>query len=318
MNKTIIPLIVCGGAGLRLWPASRENHPKQFLPLLGSSSTFQETLKRVSDPAFFARPIIVTNAEYRFLVAEQLAEISMEADILLEPARRKSGPAIALGTTFALHRDGEDAIIVAVAADHFISNPAAFVQDCANAAAVAEAGWIVTFGVPATRPATEYGYIRAGQSISAGSFAVKQFIEKPDVEAAKRYVADVICGIQAILLFRARLLLDEYQRFEPDTSAAIIDALNIATQDLDFIAVDVAAFMRASGKSIDQAVLERTERAAVMRIEYVWSDVGSWGSVWNLSRRDAAGNAAQGSAIFVDARNCYVTAEKAGRRTTRA
>src|SRR5271157_1774603 len=169
---------MCGGAGTRLWPASREGRPKQFLPLFGAHSTFQDTIHRVLDATLFARSVILTNTQYRFLVAEQLAEIGAEADILLEPVRRDSGPAIAAGAAFAAKR-ADDPIVVALAADHVISDPADFVKVC-RLAAESAAGRIVTFGVQPTRPATEYGYIRAGASIGPHVFAVEKFIEKPE------------------------------------------------------------------------------------------------------------------------------------------
>ncbi|HYP12248.1 MAG TPA: sugar phosphate nucleotidyltransferase, partial [Xanthobacteraceae bacterium] len=179
MAAKIIPLIMCGGAGTRLWPASREGRPKQFLPLFGAHSTFQDTIHRVLDPALFDRPIIITNTQYRFLVAEQLAEIGAEADILLEPLRRDSGPAIVAGVAYAGKRTNNP-IVIALAADHVISDPASFVKACGLAAAAAGADRIVTFGVQPTRPAIEYGYIRPGASIGADIFAVDKFVEKPD------------------------------------------------------------------------------------------------------------------------------------------
>src|SRR4051812_10091342 len=158
MNKRIIPLIMCGGAGTRLWPASREVRPKQFLPLFGPRSTFQQTLLRVSDPALFERPVVVTNATYRFMVLEQLTELGIEADILLEPMRRDSGPAIAAGAAFAQLRDG-DAVVLALAADHVVRDTAAFLAACRDGLAAADAGFVVTFGVRPERPAVEYGYV---------------------------------------------------------------------------------------------------------------------------------------------------------------
>src|SRR5258708_7951452 len=165
MSNRIIPLIMCGGAGTRLWPSSREGRPKQFLPLFGVRSTFQDTLLRVSDAALFERPIVITNTAYRFMVLEQLAEIGFEADILLEPARRDSGPAIAAGAAFAQTRDG-DAVVLALAADHVVQDNAAFVAACRQGLIAAEAGRIVTFGVRPERLATEYGYISPGEPVS--------------------------------------------------------------------------------------------------------------------------------------------------------
>jgi mannose-1-phosphate guanylyltransferase/mannose-6-phosphate isomerase len=305
----IVPLIMCGGAGTRLWPASRENRPKQFLPLFGAYSTFQETVRRVSDPALFGRPIIVTNKQYRFLVAEQLAALAVEADILLEPLRRDSGPAIVAGAVFACARDG-DAIVVALAADHVVTDPAAFARTCAAAREAAQDDRIVTFGVRPTRPATEYGYICAGAAIGSGIFAVEKFVEKPDASTAERYVADGYLWNSGNFMFRAGFLLEEYRRFEADSAEAVAAAVEHAGKDIGFVMLDAQSFARAAAKSIDYAVMERTTRAAVLPAAYGWSDVGSWQAVWELSPRDAAGNVAHGSAVFVDSRGSYAAAEK--------
>jgi mannose-1-phosphate guanylyltransferase / mannose-6-phosphate isomerase len=309
MASAIVPLIMCGGAGTRLWPASRANRPKQFLPLFGRSSTFQETVRRVGDPALFGRPIVVTNSQYRFLVAEQLADIGVEADILLEPVRRDSGPAIAAGAVFARRRDG-DVLVAALAADHVIDDAAAFAAACAAAAPAAAADRIVTFGVRPTRPATEYGYIRAGAALGAELFEVERFVEKPDAATAQNYLADGYFWNSGNFLFRAQKLLAEYRRFEPDSAAAIEQAVEAAGRDLGFVTLDLQAFGRAVAKSIDYAVMERTDRIAVMPVSYGWSDVGSWHAVWELSKRDAAKNAAQGPAFFLDASGCYAATEK--------
>ena len=300
---------MCGGAGTRLWPASREGRPKQFLPLFGPHSTFQDTVRRVSDPALFGRPIIVTNNQYRFLVAEELAAIGVEADILLEPMRRDSGPAIAAGAAFAVKRGG-DPVVVALAADHVVTDPAAFAKVCGLAAAAAAEDRIVTFGVRPGRPATEYGYIRAGAAIGPDVFAIEKFVEKPDTKTAERYVTEGYLWNAGNFMFRAGLLLDEYRSFEPDSVAAVVELVDKAGIDLGFVTLDAKAFARAKAKSIDYAVMERTKRAAVMPVSYGWSDVGSWQAVWELSERDALGNSAQGSVIFVDSRGSYVTSDK--------
>ena len=300
---------MCGGAGTRLWPASRENRPKQFLPLFGPLSTFQETVRRVSDPALFARPIVVTNGQYRFLVAEQLAAIGAEADILLEPVRRDSGPAIAAGAAYALRR-GDDPVVVALAADHVVSDPGAFAKICRLAGDAALEDQIVMFGVHPTRPATEYGYICPGRSVRPGLFAIERFVEKPDVETAARYVAEGYLWNSGNFVFRAGFLLEEYRRFEPDSSAAVAAAVEGCGADLGFVTLDAQAFTRATAKSIDYALMERTARAVVVPVSYGWSDVGSWQAVWELSERDANGNAAQGAAVFVDTHGSYVASEK--------
>jgi mannose-1-phosphate guanylyltransferase / mannose-6-phosphate isomerase len=300
---------MCGGTGTRLWPASRENRPKQFLPLFGPLSTFQETMRRVSDPARFGRPIVVTSGQYRFLVAEQLAAIGAEADILLEPMRRDSGPAIVAGATYALRRGG-DPVVVALAADHVVSDPLAFAKVCNAAGEAAEQDQIVMFGVQPTRPATEYGYIRTGPAIRPGLFGIERFVEKPDAETAARYVAEGYLWNSGNFVFRAAFLLEEYRRFEPDSAAAVAAAIETSGADLGFVTLDADAFGRATAKSIDYAVMERTDRAAVMPVSYGWSDVGSWQAVWELTERDAAGNAAQGAAVFVDTHGSYVASDK--------
>jgi mannose-1-phosphate guanylyltransferase / mannose-6-phosphate isomerase len=300
---------MCGGAGTRLWPASREGRPKQFLPLFGPNSTFQDTVRRVSDPALFGRPLIVTNGQYRFLVAEQLAAIGVEADIILEPMRRDSGPAIAAGAAFAAKCSG-DSLVVALAADHVITDPAAFAKTCRLAAAGAAADRIVTFGVRPTRPATEYGYIRAGASIGSDIFAIDKFVEKPDAKSAERYVSEGYLWNSGNFMFRARLLLNEYQKFEPDSLAAVVESVERAGSDLGFVVLESQSFARAAAKSIDYAVMERTKSAAVMPVSYGWSDVGSWQAVWELSGRDALDNFGQGSVVFVDSRGSYVTSDK--------
>jgi mannose-1-phosphate guanylyltransferase / mannose-6-phosphate isomerase len=309
MARPITPLIMCGGAGTRLWPASRENRPKQFLPLFGPFSTFQETIRRVSDPVLFARPIVVTNGQYRFLVAQQLAAIGAEADILLEPMRRDSGPAIAAGANYALRRSG-DPVVVALAADHVVSDPAGFAKVCSMAGAAALDDQIVMFGVQPTRPATEYGYIRPGPTIRPGLFGIERFVEKPDAETAARYVAEGYLWNSGNFVFPAAFLLEEYRRFEPDSAAAVAAAVEASGVDLGFVTLDTEAFGRATAKSIDYALMERTARAAVMPVSFGWSDVGSWQAVWELSERDAAGNAAQGAAVFVDTHGSFVSSEK--------
>ena len=196
MDRRIIPLIMCGGAGTRLWPASREVHPKQFLPLFGTRSTFQDTLMRVSDATLFERPIVITNNAYRFMVLEQLAEIGLEADVLLEPMRRDSGPAIAAGAAFAQVRD-QDAIVLALAADHVVRDTAAFVAACREGLTAAEAGHIVTFGVQPERPATEYGYISPGEIIAGKVRTVAKFVEKPDADTVRVTSSRAISGTAA-------------------------------------------------------------------------------------------------------------------------
>jgi len=310
MSDRVIPLIMCGGAGTRLWPASREVRPKQFLPLFGALSTFQTTLKRVSDSDLFQRPIVITNAAYRFMVLEQLAEIGMGADILLEPLRRDSAPAIAAGGVFAEMRE-RDAVVLALAADHVIRDTAAFIAACREGLIAAGEGRIVTFGIKPERPATEYGYISPGDIVAGEVRAVAKFVEKPDQPTADEYVKSGYFWNSGNFMFRASVLLDEYRRFDAASVEAIASAVNKAGRDLGFVTLDPEAFGSAKAISIDYAVMEKTSRAAVVPVSCGWSDVGSWHAVWELSDKDAQGNAAQGAAVFEDSRNCNVATDKA-------
>jgi mannose-1-phosphate guanylyltransferase/mannose-6-phosphate isomerase len=310
MDRRIIPLIMCGGAGTRLWPASREVRPKQFLPLFGARSTFQDTLKRVSDATLFERPIVITNASYRFMVLEQLAEIGIEADILLEPLRRDSGPAIAAGAVFAQMRDS-DAVVLALAADHVVQDNEAFLNACRRGLVAAEAGRIATFGVKPERAATEYGYISPGEVVSVDVRAVAKFVEKPDSATAAEYVKSGYLWNSGNFMFRASVLLDEYRSVDAKSVEAIGDAVTKAGRDLGFVTLEPDAFASAKAISIDYAVMEKTSRAAVVPVSCGWSDVGSWYAVWELSEKDADGNSAQGAAVFEDSRNCNVSTDKA-------
>jgi len=310
MDQRIIPLIMCGGAGTRLWPASREVRPKQFLPLFGERSTFQDTILRVSDPALFERPIVITNAAYRFMVIEQLAEIGREADILLEPIRRDSGPAIAAGAVFAESRDSE-AIVLALAADHVVADTKAFIAACRQGLAAAESGNIVTFGVQPERAATEYGYISPGKIISGEVRSVVKFVEKPDPTTAADYIKAGYLWNSGNFMFRASVLLDEYRNVDAESVQVVSDAVNKAGRDLGFVTLDPESFEKAKAISIDYAVMEKTARASVVPVACGWSDVGSWHAVWELSDKDSQGNAAQGAAVFEDSRNCNVSTDRA-------
>ena len=301
---------MCGGAGSRLWPASREVRPKQFLPLFGTRSTFQETLLRVSDGTLFGRPIIITSAAYRFMVLEQLAEIGIEADILLEPMRRDSGPAIAAGALFAQMRDRE-AVVLALAADHVVADPAAFVTACRQGLIAADGGHIVTFGIKPERAASEYGYIGPGVPISGNVSTVSVFAEKPDPDTAAGYVNAGFLWNSGNFMFRAAVLLDEYRSVDAPSVQAIVDAIIKAERDIGFVALESGAFAKVKAISIDYAVMEKTSHAAVVPVSCGWSDVGSWRAVWELSEKDDCGNAARGAAVFEDSRNCNVSSDKA-------
>jgi mannose-1-phosphate guanylyltransferase / mannose-6-phosphate isomerase len=310
MSRRIIPLIMCGGAGTRLWPASREGRPKQFLPLFGARSTFQDTLLRVSDPALFERPIVITNAAYRFMVVEQLAEIGIEADVLLEPARRDSGPAIAAGAAFAQSRDSE-AVVLALAADHVVRDTNAFLAACRQGLAAVAGGRITTFGVKPERAATEYGYINPGEAVAGEVRAVEKFVEKPDQATAEQYIKSGYLWNSGNFMFRAAMLLDEYRKVDAASVENVVNAVGKAGRDLSFVTLEADAFAAAKAISIDYAVMEKTAHAAVVPVDCGWSDVGSWHAVWELSDKDGEGNAAQGAAVFEDSRNCNVATDSA-------
>jgi mannose-1-phosphate guanylyltransferase / mannose-6-phosphate isomerase len=310
MAAQIIPVIMCGGAGTRLWPVSRESMPKQFVSLVGATSTFQQVLARISDPDLFARPIIITNGDFRFVVAEQLRERGIEADIVLEPSRRDSGPAVAVSAVLAVERD-RDALVLVLAADHVVRKPDEFREACRRAAAAAAEGRIVTFGIEPTHPATNYGYIRPGEKLNGTSVrAVQAFVEKPDAATAATYVADRYLWNSGNFLFPATTMLGEIERFEPAMAEAAKAAVNGLTRDLDFLRLAAEPFARAPKKSIDYAVMERTKLAAVVAADLGWSDVGSWSTVWDVLDHDQAGNATEGPVVILDSHNSLVRSEE--------
>ena len=306
----ITPLIICGGAGTRLWPASRQSRPKQFLTLFdGGLSTFQETARRVADPTLFTAPVIITHAAYRPLVAAQLSELGIRADILLEPEARGSGPAVLAGTLFIARSRGSEAAILALAADHVIRDAAGFRADCGTALSVAQAGHIVTFGIAPDRPATGYGYIEAGNPVAPHIRAVRRFVEKPDEATAALYIRQGYLWNSGNFLFGAAAVIDAYGEADPATLAALHEAVrHVRTAGWEHH-LDAAAFARAVSLSFDYAVMEKTSRAAVVEASFDWSDVGSWATVHELSRRDAAGNTVKGDAAFVAATDNLVLSD---------
>lgn len=307
MTDRIRPAILSGGAGTRLWPASRDSLPKQFLKLFGPHSTLQETVRRVADPALFERPIIITQRDYRFLVREQLEEIGAEAEIVLEPARRDSGPAVAAAAEIARAAD-PDALLLVLAADHVVTEADRFVETVRAARAAAQAGRIVTFGIKPSHAATAYGYIRPGAMLAdaAPAHAIEAFVEKPDAPTARRYVAENYLWNSGNFLFRADVFLAEYAAFEPQSAQAVARAVQSAAKDLGFLVLDAGAFAAAVQKSVDYAVMEKTRRGAVVPADYGWSDVGGWNAVWALSPHDAQGNATKGEAVLLDVENSFI------------
>ena len=306
----ILPIIMCGGSGTRMWPESRETLPKQFIPLFGEHSTFQTTLKQLADRDVFERPIILTNAEYRFLVAEQLAQIEMDAEIVLEPVRRDSAAAVAVAAELAAQRAPE-AVVAVFAADHAVKNPARFVERCIVAAKAAASGKIVTLGVKPTHAATGYGYIRVGAALPGFDdvWQVGAFVEKPDEATARVYVEEGYLWNSGNFIFRADVMRSEIAHFEPAIAAAAAKAVAASKVDLQFRVLDKEALASAPRKSIDYAVMEHTRAAAVTPADIGWSDVGAWSSVLELSERDANGNSVRGKGVVLDAGNVLVRSD---------
>jgi len=309
MAGLIIPVIMCGGAGTRLWPLSRESMPKQFAPLLGSASTLQEAIKRVIDPDLFAPPLVITHSDFRFIAAEQVRECGAKAEILLEPARRDSATAIAVATEFLSERTPTSTVLV-LAADHMIADSASFRAACRAAMPIAMSGRIVTFGVQPTYPSTSYGYIRPGSMLDADTtFAVAAFVEKPDVATASRYMAEGYLWNSGNFVFRTDTMRDEIARFEPAIARAAKSAVLGATNDLDFIRLAAEPYRNAPKKSIDYAVMEHTGLAAVLPVDFEWSDIGTWDAVWALAARDPNGNAIDGPVEALDTRDSLIRSD---------
>ena len=301
----IIPVIMCGGSGTRLWPASRESMPKQFIPFLEDLSNFQTTAQRFADPVF-AKPLILASSDVRFIAAEQLHEIGIAAEIVLEPMRRDSAAAVAVATCLGQRQD-PNAIVLIVAADHLISDTEAFVMACRDAADGARAGYIMTLGVTPTTPATGYGYIHPGMPISGTKASrVERFVEKPNVETATRYIDQGYLWNSGNFLFRADVMAKELEEHAPEVLAAARAAVDKAQSDLDFLRLDAEAFAKAPKISIDYAVMERTRMAGVLPVAFPWSDIGTWGALWDASPQDGRGNALRGNVEVVETRNSLV------------
>jgi mannose-1-phosphate guanylyltransferase/mannose-6-phosphate isomerase len=293
-----------------LWPVSREKMPKHFVPLIGSLTTFQQVLERVTRDPLFATPIIVTNADFRFVVAEQTRARGVAATIILEPQRRDSAAAIAAVSEFAIKSDA-NAILLVVAADHLIPDVEAFAAACRAALPAAAAGSIVTFGVEPAYPATSYGYINAKPSTNGSAVRdVAAFVEKPDEATATGYVERGYLWNSGNFMFRADVMLRELTRFEPDIVTAVKGAVENLVSDLDFYRLAEGPFGRAPRKSIDYAVMERTSHAAVLPVNFRWSDIGNWKSVWDVQERDAAGNVIEGPVEVLNTKNSLIRSDE--------
>ncbi|MBI1779543.1 MAG: mannose-1-phosphate guanylyltransferase/mannose-6-phosphate isomerase [Proteobacteria bacterium] len=305
----IDPVILSGGSGTRLWPMSRAQYPKQMLPLVGELSLLQQTAARFADAKRFGPPLIVCNAEHRFVVAEQLRQIGQPPTAtLLEPEGRNSAPAVAVAA-LALQQRNPEAVMLVLPSDHLIRAPEALLAAIETALPAAVEGRIVTFGIRPARPDTGYGYVREGSAIAglAECRSVESFVEKPDRKTAEKFLAaGGYYWNSGMFLMSARSYLDELARLEPAMLAACREALAHAKRDLDFVRLDAAAFAEAPAKSIDYAVMEHTTLAAVVPVDPGWSDIGSWSALDEVSPKDASGNAVIGDVQVIEARNSYL------------
>lgn len=307
-HNVIVPVILCGGAGTRLWPASREDLPKPFLPLVGGRSTFAMTLERVADRRLFAEPVIMAATGHRRLIEAALAEAGVSASILLEPIGRDTAAAIAAAVVFVSARDPAATILV-LAADHVIRDVAGFTATVAAAASAAEAGSIVVFGIAPDHPATGYGYINPGARLSDAARTVAAFVEKPDAERAGRFISDGYLWNSGMFMMSAATALAEFRAHAPEILAAAEAAVARATVAGNTTTLDAEAFAAAPKMSVDYAVMEKTERAAVAEAGFDWTDLGNWSAVWDAAARDVAGNVVSGDAVLVDTRNTYVATD---------
>lgn len=322
----ILPVILSGGAGTRLWPLSRELYPKQLLPLASELTMLQETSSRLTGLADVCAPVIVCNDAHRFMVAEQMRQLKTPAAIILEPCGRNTAPAVAMAALHA-RRDNDDPLLLVLPADHLIADVEKFQKVVTQAAVAAQDGALVTFGIVPTAPETGYGYIRAGhaweQSKIANSndkgpltngltaYAVAEFVEKPNLATAENYLAsgDYYWN-SGMFLFRASRFLEELERFRPDILAACENALTTMREDLDFLRLDADAFAACPSDSIDYAVMEKTDRAVVYPLAAGWNDIGAWSALWDVKPHDGAGNVLQGDVVVTDAKNCYLQASR--------
>jgi mannose-1-phosphate guanylyltransferase/mannose-6-phosphate isomerase len=301
----LTPVLLSGGVGSRLWPVSRETHPKQFLPLVGDVSMLQETLQRTTGLQA-AAPIIVCNEEHRFMVAEQLRQMDLQAGaLILEPKGRNTAPAVALAAVQAVAAD-PDSVLLVLPADHLIKDVGAFLAAVDKALPLAQEGKLMTFGVVPTAPETGYGYIKCGSALADDLFQLERFVEKPDAETARDYLeSGGYLWNSGMFLLRAQSYLDELANRAPEIRSCCQQAMDAATVDMVFVRPDAALFEQCPSDSIDYAVMEKTDAGGVVSLDCGWSDVGAWSALWEVADRDAEGNVSRGDVILDNCRNSY-------------
>ena len=312
MSDLIVPVILAGGQGTRLWPMSRAARPKQFLSLTGAASQFQKTLQRVGDPQTYAPAIVMTNAEYRFIVAEQAADIQAPiAGILLEPVARNTAVAIAAAAAYASKKFGPHAILHILPSDHEVDIDEGYRLAVRQAQQAAAAGELVTFGLVPTHPETGYGYIKSAV-VGSGIGKIERFVEKPNAEHAAQLLAEGgYFWNSGMFMVGAGALLRECESLAPEVFASAVNSVAQAKVDLDFVRLDETSFAAAPAISIDYAIFEKTTKAVVVAVSFGWSDLGSWDAIWKTSPKDEASNAVRGAVTLNGVSNSLVVTDHA-------
>ncbi len=309
----ILPIIMAGGSGTRLWPLSRKLYPKQFLNIVGENTMLQDTVSRLEAIETF-KPLVICNNDHRFLAAEQLREFGGAGEIILEPEGRNTAPAIALAALRAIE-NGDDPLLLVLAADHVIQNNTAFVEAVKQAIELAQQDKLVTFGIVAKNPETGYGYINRGNPINDNAFEVAKFVEKPNLEKAKSYIeSGNYYWNSGMFMFKASIYLKALEEHHPNILTVCRHSIAEASEDLDFLRIDAKAFSECPSESIDYAVMEPLSieskgKVAVVPLDAGWSDIGSWSAIWDVSEKDSAGNRTLGDVIAEDSKNCLVHGE---------
>jgi mannose-1-phosphate guanylyltransferase/mannose-6-phosphate isomerase len=308
MSRKIYPVILSGGSGTRLWPLSRDLYPKQLLALIGPESLLAATARRVSGDSF-AGPVIVCNADHKFLVQDQLAEIGIVPEaIIIEPVARNTAPAIAAAAALLRERD-PDAVMLVLPSDHIIRDLPALTAAIGAAAKAADTGCLVTFGITPTAPETGYGYIRSGEPLGGidGAFKIARFVEKPNLATAAGYLAEGDWSWNSgMFVFPAELMLTELSRFEPELTAGAVRAVEAAARSGEVVALDPVIFADIPSKSIDYALMERTGISAIVPASLGWSDVGSWSALWDIGDKDHTDNVMVGDVIAEETGGSYL------------
>lgn len=310
----ITPVILSGGSGTRLWPVSRSLNPKQFLNFFGKYSLFQDALLRVKDKKLFHNPIAVCNEEHRFIVAEEMQKIkSSPSSILLEPASRNTAPAIAAAAFDVIEKNKkDDDIILVMPSDHIIKDEKKFISALKDASAAAMDGYLITFGIEADKPETGYGYIQKGKALNKKNkiFAVEKFIEKPQKSVAEKLIKSKnYFWNSGIFMFKASAYLENLQKFEKEIFTLCKKSYDKSLQDLDFLRLEKDSFSKCKNISIDYAVMEKAEKVAVMPLNIGWSDIGNWGAISEISKKDKNQNTILGEAMVLDTKGSYINSQ---------